>query len=112
MVVRLHPGQARKLSNCSSVGYQVSNHHMSELQSSTYRAEIHGSQCSVNTQSFDNACCASGLEITFESLPQTIDIRLIPEEDESKEHNHGLNGQEKSSDIALSNEQISNKTRQ
>ena len=99
----------------------MSSHHMSEIQSSTYRAEIHGSQCSVNTQSFDNACCASGLEITFESLPQTIDIRLIPEEecagDEGKEHAGGggcgaLNGQDKSSDIALSNEQISNKTRQ
>jgi len=100
MVVRLHSGAARKLSVTSNAGagtqtsefvngemiqtngtYSASQQH--QMQKTTYMAEIHNVECasSETTSSAAATCFASGLEITFESLPQTIDIRLIPEND-------------------------------
>ena len=79
------------------------------MQSKTYRAEISGSSCEINTQSMDNATCASGLEITFESLPQTIDIRLIPDEDGVVAQVAG--GQE-NDNVSIASEGILNKSRQ
>lgn len=101
MVVRLHSGAARKLSVTSNAGtgtqtsefvngemnqtngtYSASQQHQSQtLKTTTYMAEIHNVESSETTSSSAATCFASGLEITFESLPQTIDIRLIPEND-------------------------------
>ena len=79
----------------SSDSFLQSNCDLSNnVHSTTYSAEIHGQDCvSSSTTEMTNAsstCCASGLEITFESLPQTIDIRLIPETDEGDE-DHEMN---------------------
>jgi len=102
MVVRLHSGAARKLSVTSNAGaatqtsefvngemiqtngtYSASQ--QQQMQKTTYMAEIHNVEgTSTETTSSSAAAAATfatGLEITFESLPQTIDIRLIPEND-------------------------------
>ena len=48
------------------------------MQKTTYMAEIHnveGTSSEMTSSSAAAATFATGLEITFESLPQTIDIR-------------------------------------
>ena len=54
------------------------NHCWFQMQKTTYMAEIHNVECASSETTSSSAaatCFASGLEITFESLPQTIDIR-------------------------------------
>ena len=95
------------------------------VHSTTYSAEIHGQDCVSTTEATSSSsCCASGLEITFESLPQTIDIRLIPETEEEEEEERevvvttetiGGGGARRGSSTELSaitNGADSNKTRQ
>ena len=60
MVVKLHPGQTKRLS-----AYLEDDEKRTEI--SNLEEEVRQSIC--------------GLEISFSSLPQDIDIKLIPAED-------------------------------
>ena len=93
MVVRLHSGgPSRKLSVTSNAGagtqtsefvngemiqtsgtYSASQQH--QMQKTTYLAEIHNVESTSSETTSSSTTFATGLEITFESLPQTIDIR-------------------------------------
>ncbi|CAB4063781.1 unnamed protein product [Lepeophtheirus salmonis] len=141
MVVRLHPGQTRKLSNCSTTTAElqsplsnsgsfcrddgmssssrkystISNSSIGSVSSLTtssltqqhrYSADIHGSDCEKGD---NTSCCASGLEITFESPPQTIDIKLIPSP--SVEERKTIENDEEGNNNLISQEQT-DKTRQ
>jgi len=112
MVVRLHPGQSRRLSQCS-LDNQVPGEHMrtnvtgdGEMESRTYMAEVQSGAC-------DNPNTVCGLEITFETVPQSIDIKLLPGPGEENETIIKTDIREKSmSKEAVDKESGDDKTRQ
>merc|ERR1712123_495849 len=65
MVVRLHPGQSRRLSAYMDQQDQKGE----ELNTRTWLGDV---------QYQDNPASICGLEISFSSVPQDIDIKLIP----------------------------------
>jgi len=65
MVVRLHPGQSRRLSAYMDQQDQKGE----ELSTRTWLGDV---------QYQDNPASICGLEISFSSVPQDIDIKLIP----------------------------------
>merc|ERR1712083_808189 len=74
MVVRLHPGQNRKLSTMED--QEAPPPHQSEDNSCGWVAEV---------QDEDDPASVCGLEISFKSVPQDIDIKLISGQQEKPE---------------------------
>jgi len=74
MVVRLHPGQNRKLSTMED--QEAPPPHQSEDNSRGWVAEV---------QADDDPSSVCGLEISFKSVPQDIDIKLISGQQEKPE---------------------------
>eukprot|EP00092_Neocalanus_flemingeri_P026007 GFUD01028187.1.p1 GENE.GFUD01028187.1~~GFUD01028187.1.p1 ORF type:complete len:1141 (+),score=331.65 GFUD01028187.1:274-3696(+) len=79
MVVRLHPGQTRKLSN------------MEEQEGDQTKQQNNSVGWLTEVQAEDDPSSVCGLEISFKSVPQDIDIKLIsgqansqPEKQEAK----------------------------
>jgi len=68
MVVRLHPGQTRKLSTMGEQEGTPSEQTKQEKNSVGWLAEV---------QAKDDPSSVCGLEISFKSVPQDIDIKLI-----------------------------------
>jgi len=76
MVVRLHPGQNRKLSTMEDQEGAPGDQSEQEENSCGWLAEV---------QSEDDPSSVCGLEISFKSVPQDIDIKLISGQQEKTE---------------------------
>jgi len=101
MVVRLHPGQSRRLSTCL-------DKEESEEQSVTRRAWLE-----VENENTAQSVC--GLEISFQSVPQAIDIRLLNGQGDAISQSEGVEVGAAKQEKSISSETINiepNKTRQ
>ena len=82
MIVKLHPGQTQKLSAYLE-GQQVKNEFVYEIvhtniQSSESSVHLSDPKQNGGEEKEDNRNSICGLEISFTSMPQDIDITPIP----------------------------------
>ncbi|XP_023334061.1 uncharacterized protein LOC111705669 [Eurytemora carolleeae] len=107
MVVRLHPGQSRRLSSC--IDKEERNDEGMDRMTRRAWLEVE------NEATSQNVC---GLEISFQSVPQAIDIRLLNSRGDSISEAHGYTSGHQTAvkpDKSISTETINieiNKTRQ
>jgi len=102
MVVRLHPGQSRRLSQCleKEEGYGV--------ETTTRRTWLE-----VENETTSQSIC--GLEICFQSVPQAIDIRLLNSQGDTISESQEYVSARAKSETSISTETLNieqNKTRQ
>jgi len=98
MVVRLHPGQSRRLSAC--------------MDKAETRVNNECSRTWVEVENEENAQSVCGLEISFQSIPQAIDIRLLNGAGDTIAQSQGeVTGAKPEQSISTESINIENKTR-